>query len=671
MKRNWKWKSASEEAVQQLSQQAGLSPLLARLLTQRGITTAAQAHAFLFPGEQEVPSPFQFSEMEKAVARIHQALDRRERVLIHGDYDVDGITSTCILLETFREMGLEAEYYIPGRLEEGYGLQVERVEKLAGQCDLLITVDCGTTSVEAVRRANDLKIDVIITDHHDPGPERPPAVAVLNPQREEETYPEKCLSGAGVAWKLAQALREVVLSRPDDSAQLDLVALGTVADVVPLLGENRILVQRALKGFHENPRPGLWALMDLVKVIPAQITAQSIAYRLAPRLNAAGRMDHPRYALDLLMTRDPDEGRELAFHLQQLNLKRQGLESKIFTEAGALIERDGPLTRGEPVLVVWGEGWHRGVLGIVAARLVQYYQRPVFLMTVEEGVAYGSARSVDGVNLLPLLDAARPYAISCGGHEEAAGMKVEIQHLPQFKNAICETAASLGLEVRPSPLWIDASLPLEQVDLALWEEIQRLEPFGAGNEEPVFAAQAELSGMGARIVGNNHLRLTLRHPRGFINAIGFGQGDKLEPLTGGVLEIAFTCHLNEYRGRREIDLHLKDLRPAAPAVPSPATPVLETSSSGWDRQTLGRLYRLLQKSCNEERIIALQNAELLAKIAKMSLKDFYLGLKIFQELGLVSLERGQLKILAVDVKRELTDSPTFRSLASSTAKPER
>ncbi|HQH73769.1 MAG TPA: single-stranded-DNA-specific exonuclease C-terminal domain-containing protein, partial [bacterium] len=394
-------------------------------------------------------------------------------------------------------------------------------------------------------------------------------------------------------------------------------------------------------------------------------------YRIAPRLNAAGRMDHSRYALDLLMTRDPDVGRELALHLHQLNLKRQSLETKIFTEAAEIIEREGQFTRGVPVLVVSGEGWHRGVLGIVAARLVQYYQRPVFLMTVEEGIAHGSARTVDGLNLLPLLDAARPYAISCGGHEEAAGMKVELKQIQKFKEAIGETAARLGLETRPSPLWIDASLPLEQVDLALWEEIQRLEPFGAGNEEPVFAAQAVLGEMGARIVGNNHLRLTLRHPRGFINAIGFGQGDKLEQLAGGPLEIAFTCQINEYRGRRDIDLHLKDIRPAPASAPSIATRTPEPVKSAWDRQRLGRLYMLLQKSCNEDKIIALQNAELLAKIAKMSLKDFHLGLKIFTELELLSIRDGKILIHPVEVKRELTESPTFRSLASPNAQPER
>ncbi|MFB3785245.1 MAG: single-stranded-DNA-specific exonuclease RecJ [bacterium] len=667
MKKNWQWKSAPEADVQRLGGEAGLSPLLAMLLTQRGVSTAAQARVFLAPAHQELISPFRFTEMEAAVARIQQALERRERVLIHGDYDVDGITSTCILLETFRDLGLEADYYIPGRLEEGYGLQVEYVEKLGGGCDLLITVDCGTTAVEAVRRANELKIDVIVTDHHDPGPERPPAVAVLNPTRPEEAYPEKNLSGAGVAWKLSQALREALLSRPDESAHLDLVTLGTIADVVPLRGENRILARRALDRFAEVDRPGLLALMDLAKVIPAQVTSQTIAYRIVPRLNAAGRMAHPRFALDLLMARDPDTGRELALHLQQLNLKRQSLETKVFSEAGEIIEREGQISRGEPVLVAAGEGWHRGVLGIVAARLVQFYQRPVFLMTVEEGVAHGSARTVDGVSLLPLLDAARPYAITCGGHEEAAGMKVDLKQIQRFKEAIGETAARLGLDVRPSPLWIDATLPLEQVDLALWEEIQRLEPFGAGNEEPVFSSQALLGEMGARIVGNNHLRLTLRHPRGFINAIGFGQGDKLEQLSGGPLEIAFTCQLNEYRGRRDIDLHLKDIRPAPASVPSVTTRPPGPVPSAWNRQRLGRLYMLLQKSCNEEKIIALQNAELLAKIAKLSLKDFHLGLKIFAELDLLSIRDGKIQIHPVDVKRELTESPTFRSLASPNA----
>ena len=443
--------------------------------------------------------------------------------------------------------------------------------------------------------------------------------------------------------------------------------LGTVADVVPLLGENRILARRALDGFAGIQRPGLLALLDLVKVIPAQVTSQTIAYRIAPRLNAAGRMDHSRFALDLLMTRDPDVGRELALHLHQLNLNRQSLETKIFTEAAEIIEREGQITRGEPVLVVSGEGWHRGVLGIVAARLVQYYQRPVFLMTVEEGIAHGSARTVDGLNLLPLLDAARPYAISCGGHEEAAGMKVELKQIQKFKEAIGETRPGWGSKPAPA-LWIDASPP----------RTGGLGPLGR-NPAPGTVRRAtrnrcspsRAGGDGGADRRQQPLAVDLAAPAGIHQRHRLRPGDKLEQLAGGPLEIAFTCQINEYRGRRDIDLHLKDIRPAPSSAPSIATRTPEPVKSAWDRQRLGRLYMLLQKSCNEDKIIALQNAELLAKIAKMSLKDFHLGLKIFTELELLSIRDGKILIHPVEVKRELTESPTFRSLASPNAQPER
>ncbi len=660
MKRPWQIKSISETSVQRLSEEAGISPLLARLLALRGIDTRARAHAYVDPAEQEIPHPSEFSEMQCAVARIRRAIERRERILIHGDYDVDGITATCILLETFHELGLPADYFLPDRMESGYGLQEETIRSRAGSYDLLITVDCGTTAVESVRIANDLGLDVIITDHHSAGNERPPALAVLNPVYPNESYPSKNLSGAGVAWKLASALLESYSKSGRADRFLDLVALGMVADVMPLVGENRTLLARALAEFHRLDRPGLLALMDLAKVIPARVGPSEIGFRIAPRLNAAGRMDDPGLALELLLTRDEIRAIELARHLHQLNAQRQSIEAKMLKEACDLIEREGLLNRSSSVLAVVGRDWHRGVLGIVAARLVQMFQRPVFLFTQEENIAIGSARSMDGVDLIPLLDAARPHAVSCGGHAGAAGMKVVPDCLSAFEAALYKAAEDLPATAGPTPLWLDASLPLERIDPAFMDEIQRMEPFGEGNEEPLFFGEGAINGMGARIVGNNHLRLTLRHPRGTLTAIGFGQGDKLETLQGDRVEIAFCCRWNEYQGRRDIDLHFRDIRPSSSAPLSLTRPAPLKTGFEWSRESLGKVYRLLEKSCNEERTLALPNARLLAKLEKIDPPDFDRVLTIFSEIELLAIRDGKIIIHEVKQKRNLTDSPTYR-----------
>ncbi|MGC9330245.1 MAG: single-stranded-DNA-specific exonuclease RecJ, partial [Candidatus Hinthialibacter sp.] len=334
--------------------------------------------------------------------------------------------------------------------------------------------------------------------------------AVLNPMRREETYPSKNLSGAGVAWKLASALYDAYSRSGEADALLDLVALGMVADVVPLAGENRTLLARALNEFHRFDRPGLRALMDLSKVLPRQIDAQAIGFRLGPRLNAAGRMDKPDLALELLMTRDEDKAQELARHLHQLNAQRQSVETKILQEACVMIERDGLLDRSPAVVVVAGDHWHRGVLGIVAARLVQIYKRSVFLLSREEEIAIGSARSAEGVDLIPLLEAGRPHVISCGGHAGAGGVKAAPDQIEAFSQAVYAAADQMETPSEPPALWADASVPLEQIDGAFMSELKRLEPFGESNEEPLFFSRGTINGMGPRIVGNNHLRMTLR-----------------------------------------------------------------------------------------------------------------------------------------------------------------
>lgn len=665
MKRTWKYRPTNETLVQRVCSSSGCSPLVAHLLALRGLERDTDIRAYLSPLDCETPSPFLFSEMDVAVQRILRAIERRERVLVHGDYDVDGITGTAILQETLLKLGVEVEAYLPDRLGEGYGLQTESMADFAGKYDLIITVDCGTTSYEAIEEANRLGLEVIVTDHHDPGDRRPDAVAVLNPIRPGEPYPSKNLSGAGVAWKLACALRSTLYKVYDPDEQLELVAMGMIADIVPILGENRSLLVRALNRFQRCARPGLMALMDLAKVIPTQISTYSLSHQLGPRLNAAGRMDHPRYALDLLLTQEESQAHSLARHLHQLNEKRRKIEQKVTEEAIALVEENRLNERSEHLLVVTGDQWHRGVLGIIAQRLVMKYQKPVFLLSREGEIAFGSARTVDGANLIPLLDHARLHAVSCGGHMAAAGMKVRNERIEEFEKALYEAARMHWARLEETPLWIDAQVTLEQVNEDFMGDLERFKPFGKGNDEPVFYAKASMNGMGPRIVGNNHLSIRFGHVRGTVNAIGFNLGYKLDSLKGRDVELAFKCRYNDYQGRREINLHLVDIRSLLlNVIPLPVkkTEHVEESPMPLDRQSLGRVYRLLSNAADEERQVPHQHAFMLGQLEKINREEFDTALTIFHEIGLLTIKEGKIKLIEPTEKRDLSQSPTYRRL---------
>ncbi|MEW6235230.1 MAG: single-stranded-DNA-specific exonuclease RecJ [Candidatus Omnitrophota bacterium] len=659
---HWKFKPLNESAAERIHHEAGLSPLLSRLLILRGISAINQVKEFLDPELQPLPDPFLFSEMQTAIDRILLAKEKNQRILIHGDYDVDGVTGTCILLETLWDLGIQAEHYLPDRLSEGYGLHTHHIPKFAGEYDLLVTVDCGATAHEALREAQRLGLDAIVADHHDPGAERPPALAILNPLNPEESYPSKCLCGAGVAWKLACALRAASSNRGSETNQLELAALGTVADVVPLVQENRVLLARSWECFRRMDRPGLSALMELSNIVPSQIDAAAIGFRIGPRLNAAGRMDSPESALELLITRDETRARELARWLHELNDRRRSVEKNVFDEASAIIEQNRLLDRCSRVLMASGNGWHRGVLGLAAQHLVKRYGRPVFLLSRENDKVFGSARSVDGIDLIPILHRLQPYTLSCGGHAGAAGMKMEFQRLNQFEQGLYAAAEEVWPAIITPPLQLDASLVLEQIDGHLMADLQRLHPFGHGNEEPVFYARASLDGFAASIVGNNHLRIKLRHPRGMIDAVGFGMGGRLEKLSGNEIELAFHCRANEYRGRKSIDLHLLDFaafsRPVDIAAPNPSP-----SSGILDRNRLGRIYRLLDQSADENRQLVRQNAYVLVQLEKCSKNEFDTVLKIFSEIDLLALDGDKIQMKAVAEKKDLSDSPTYRSLA--------
>lgn len=664
MKSNWKFKDINGVELENLSEHSGCSPFLAKLLAIRGISTPLDANNFLSPGTLPIPDPFLFCEMETAVQRIFQARDKNERVLIYGDYDVDGITSTCIMLETLWDMGIQADRYIPDRLAEGYGLHSDLIHTFANEYDLMITVDCGTTAFDAIQIAQKENLDVIITDHHEPGVERPPALALLNPQFPHETYPSKCLSGAGVAWKLASALRASEYKIYDENAQLELVALGMIADIVPLYGENRTLLTRAFERFYQTDRPGLAALMEMTKVIPSRINTGDIGFRITPRMNAAGRMATPDLALELLLTRDEARAWELAKYLNELNAERRTIEKQVFEEACRLIEANALDQRSDRVLMVVGEGWHRGVIGLASQKLVKQYARPVFIFSQEDHHAVGSARTYEGIDLIPIIDRVRPYTLSCGGHAGAAGIKIDTNHIQQFEKALYEAVDDVWPQLEHPTIWLDDKLPLERIDFDLMSDIERLQPFGTGNDEPLFYAHTSLEGFSANIVGNNHLRMKLRHPRGIITAIAFNQGHRLETLKGDEIELAFHCRTNEFNGQKSVDLHLFDFSSTTRTISITTMKDNSTAAATLTRETLLNVFAILEKTSGDNSEIAHQHVPLLSKLVKLSNDNFNIALQIFTELELISIQDGKIIMNKRGKKKNLTDSPTFRTLNS-------
>ncbi len=663
------------DLADRLVAELSVSPLIAGLLAQRGICEPSEARAFLDPSKDLLHSPFLFSEIDQAVERIAQARERGERVLIHGDYDVDGISGTAVLLETLWELGIETEYFLPHRIEDGYGIASDRIRELAGQFSLMITVDCGTTAVEPIRFARERGMDVIVTDHHQPGVERPPAVAVLNPIREEEEYPFPDLSGSGVAYKLACALRESLLEMETPEKEgLDLAALGTVSDVVPLVEENRTIVSWALDLLRMEQRPGIKALLDVSYSNPHDIDSTTIAFRIGPRINALGRMSDPREAVELLVTRDEARAYEIASEMHRLNGKRQSLEKQVLHEAQAAIAKEGLLEGDPSLIVVGGDGWHRGVIGIVAARLVERYGRPVVLFSKEDGAYHGSGRSIPERNLGSILESVRPLLLSGGGHEGAIGLKVEETNFNEVRDKMIEHAGETWGEHVDSPtLWIDAELPLEQVDEQLIEELKVLAPHGERNPAPVFLFRGDASARGAQIVGNNHLRLSFVHSRGYVESIGFGLGERLPNLKLDRLEIAASPTIRTFRDRPQIQLRILDIRTAdrvqtseittTGRAPRPEKKKKEESVSRpmLDRERLGIVFRVL-------RSIAVDGVASRTKLYqqctenKVTKEEAYLALIIFAEIELVRTRGDRIELLPVKEKRDLAESVTFRRL---------
>jgi len=568
-------KDVDAAAVKAIATEFSLHPVAAELLVRRGHTTPELAQAFLGGSLGDLPDPSLLMGMDAAIERVARALRGGERIVAYGDYDVDGVTSTALLVRFVRALGGTIEAYIPNRLTEGYGLNRAAVELLAAQgTRLLVTLDCGVTQVAEVDRAVQLGMDVVVVDHHQVSPELPRAVAILNPQQPGCAFPQRHLCAAGVTFFLLVGLRRSLRAqgffenRPEPRLreELDLVALATIADVVPLTNVNRLLVREGLKELARGARPGLRALR-LVADLPSsgELTSGQVAFRLAPRLNAAGRIDDAGRALKLLLAESDAEAGPLAQALDRSNRERQAVEARILAQALAALPE--PLT---DAIVLASPEWHAGVVGIVASRLVERTGRPSLVLAIEGDEAKGSGRSIPGFNLHQALVAQSALLTRFGGHAAAAGLALRTENLDSLRHGLCaEVRARLGPEALGPRCRIDARIASQAVDSRLASDLERLRPFGSGNPEPVFALfgiHGEGRALASRFKqGESHLKLRVALARGAVEGIGFGLGAEL-PVLAGPFDAAFHLELDEWQGQQRLQMRLKAVRVAEAAA---------------------------------------------------------------------------------------------------------
>jgi single-stranded-DNA-specific exonuclease len=577
MSKRWRIHSHEPERITALGRAAGIPAVVAQLLVTRGVSDASRAREFLDPKLNDLRDPQLLPGCDQAARQIHEALRAGRKICIYGDYDVDGMTGAALLWLGLKMLGAEVGYYIPHRVEEGYGLSAEVIRAKAGEkVELIITVDCGITSVTEAELARQLGVELIVTDHHEPGVQLPDAAAVVHPRLPGSEYPFDGLSGSGVAFKLAWAIcqqasgaKKVGQGMKDFLLQaVGLAALGTVADVVPLVDENRVLVRHGLLSLAQRPTPGMATLLELVGIAGKNsLDSDDLAFSLAPRLNAAGRLGQPQLAVELLVTDRSDRAKELAQYLDQLNATRQTLERSIQLAATKQIKEQCDLD-SDPALVLAERGWHPGVIGIVAGRLAEKFHRPVVLvawdqMGIKPGI--GSARSVPGFNLHAALQKCDEFLISHGGHAMAAGLKIEEEKFSGFRSAFCEAvAAELGERPREGELLIDAEAPLSAFTLQAVQAIERLAPFGYANARPLLCTTDVTLAEPPRTIGNggHHLSLKLTQYGVTFRAVAFGGGEWIEELAvlEGPIDIAFRPVINTFRGRQNVELHLVDWR---------------------------------------------------------------------------------------------------------------
>jgi single-stranded-DNA-specific exonuclease len=563
----WEVQPCDEAASAALAAALNLAPPVARLLCQRGLSDPEAAGRFLNPSLDHLHDPMALADMRVGVDRLMAAIAGGERVAIHGDYDVDGVTSTVIVRRALELLGADVVHFIPERLKDGYGLQPAALDRLhADGVSLVVSVDCGIRGAEAARRARELGIDLIITDHHEPDIELPDALAVINPKRHDCPYPDKYLAGVGVALKLVQAL----CRRADREMWLPgfvkVAAIGTLADVVPLVGENRVIAKIGLNLLTRGPHKiGLRALLDVAGLSGKTIDSYHVSFLLAPRVNAAGRMSTPDLAMRLLLACDEtlaDEVRSLAVQLDAENVRRQEEEAGILAAARKIVQTD-PDIGARSVLVVAGEGWHRGVIGIVASKLVDTFHRPAIVLSIDGDVAHGSCRSIPQFDMLSALERCAPLLVRFGGHRQAAGLSLESGRIRELRRAVNVVAdETLGPADLVPRLRIDSDLSFRAITGDVASGVCALAPFGAGNPRPVFLARGVEIVDGPRKLKERHLKMTLKQDGRIFRAIAWRSAERHDYLVEhkAAIDVAFSLDQNQYNGETYVELTLADLR---------------------------------------------------------------------------------------------------------------
>jgi single-stranded-DNA-specific exonuclease len=565
----WDYQPYDQAASLRLAASLGVPPVIAHLLAARGFDDPDAAARFLRPSLSDLHDPMALAGLREAVVRLEQAIARRETVAIHGDYDVDGITATVIVRRALELLGARVVHFIPERLKHGYGLQVDGIERLAAEgVHVVVSVDCGIRGADAARRARELGVDLIITDHHEPDDALPDALAVVNPKRHDCQYPFKDLAGVGVALKLVQALCDRAGKSRWLPGFIKIAALGTLADVVPLVGENRIIARLGLDALSRGPHTvGIRSLLDASGLTGKRLDSFHVGFMLAPRINAAGRMSTAEIATKLLLATDESlaaEAKTLAATLEAENLKRQQEEASILVEARKVIESD-PAIGAHNVLVVGGEGWHRGVVGIVASKLVDTFHKPAIVLSIDGDVAHGSCRSIPAFDMLGSLEDIHDVFVRFGGHRQAAGLTIESQRIGEFRRRINAIADErLEPDDLVPRLRVDAPLSLRTIGKDLLDGLQAMEPFGLGNARPVFYATPIDLTEAPRIVKDRHLSMTVRQDGRVFRAIAWRAAERVAMFAENRsnLAMAFSVDRNEYQGETYLQLTVCDIRPA-------------------------------------------------------------------------------------------------------------
>ncbi len=670
----WNVHTPQSGAVNELVKN-GYSPLTAMVLASRNVEGPKDAHEYL-RCDSPMPDPYLMTDMALAAGRVGLAMTRGEKIAVFGDYDVDGITSTCLLTAFLRQHGADVVSYIPGRLEEGYGLNPIALRQLAAQgVKLIITVDCGITAVSEAELCKELGMDLVITDHHECKETLPDAIAVVDPHRPDGGYPHKTLSGVGVAFKLAAALcgsQEEVLSQ-----YADMVCLGTVADVMPLQGENRVFVSRGLELLRKTTRPGIAALMRESGCAPETVSATAIGFTLAPRINAAGRMGRIELAVELFLTEDDERATLLARELCELNRQRQAVESEIYTQAVSML----PEGKAPDAIVLADETWHQGVVGIVSSRIAEEYCCPTFLICLDGDHGKASSRSFGGFNLFAALSALAPLLESYGGHELAAGFTIHRDNIVEFREQVSALAAEYYTGTVPTThIDIDCAVPPELLTIKGIEALNILEPCGNACPKPVLMVERMTVDRISLIGGGRHMRLRLKQGYHTVNGICFGATPETASIQpGDLVDVAFNPQINEFKGERSVQMNVLDIRPHCDADCSAQelgyrhlcrdtlTPEIARRLTP-DRAMLGTVWRYLAACGNpiKENPICLCRKIVRWSGTAISLEQLLTCLDIFRDVGLLSLQKlhkyTYITLIQSGGKADLNESVTLQRL---------